>query len=135
MAQDVQAGLFFVQVGGAHIIFVVLGGKAQLPAECERFRQRGGGAGAEGHARLCVLPYAADAHQAGDGLNQLLLTLGVVKIGFDLRAVHQGSSFFDSFRPPALPESSPRYLYTVYRDTWSRLATKGTDLRKEKAFF
>ena len=90
---------------------------------------------AEGHARLCVLPYAADAHQAGDGLNQLLLTLGVVKIGFDLRAVHQGSSFFDSFRPPALPESSPRYLYTVYRDTWSRLAAKGTDLRKENAFF
>ena len=79
-----QPGLFVVEVGQAHIVVVVGGGKAQLPAQGQSLVQRGGRAGAEGLSGLRVPLYALYVHQPGDGADQFPLPGGVAPIGFDL---------------------------------------------------
>ena len=88
MAEDVQGGVLVVEIHRAHIVVVVFGGEAQLSGQLQGLVQGGGGAGAEGHAGLGLLPDAADAHQPGDGLHQLGPAGGGVKIGVDLLLVH-----------------------------------------------
>ena len=88
VAENVKGGLLVVEIGGAHVVIVVAGGKAQLFGQLQTLRQGGGGAGAEGHARQGLLPHAANAYQPGDGLHQLSPALRGVKIGVDFFLVH-----------------------------------------------
>ena len=88
VAQDVQPGLLVVEVGKADIVVIVGDGKPQLLAEGQGLRKRGGGARAKGLAGFGLALHALNAHQPGDGGDQLLLPSRVVPICLDLFLIH-----------------------------------------------
>ena len=119
MAQNVELGGLIIEIGNAHMVVVVPAFKAQIPAQGHGLFQGGLGTGAEGSAGGGFPLHALHVHQPGDGGGQLFPDLGIVKIGVDL-FLHDLHSFLAAAFSSA---SSSRYLYTVYRDTFSRVAT------------
>ena len=86
MAQNVQSVLAVVQVGGAHIAFMVGGDETPFSGQLQSFVQSGGGAGAEGSAGSGFALGALNGDQTADGVHQHLLL--VFKISFNSFLVH-----------------------------------------------